>query len=276
MLNQLRKDLSASLSLGGSVFFSIDSIRNRTPFDWVILGSPELSELQKLAKQFLGTVVVESVAGVPEISLARFEELGIFDYCVSVAVQRELAEMSREDLRVDPSVESRQFNFPLQVTYGVQGNQTALFLDRDGVIIEDTGYVSSPKDVKLMPRVVEHIQQARKEQRKVIVVTNQSGIARKYFSWNDLSVVNRRMLDLLGKQNCQIDDIFVSPFHSSSVIVEHRLQPYLRKPRPGMIVAAARKHGIDLSLSTLIGDSPRDLRAAELAGIPNRILWRKS
>jgi D-glycero-D-manno-heptose 1,7-bisphosphate phosphatase len=134
----------------------------------------------------------------------------------------------------------------------------ALFLDRDGVMIEEKEYLSNPDEVNLIPGCVQIIQCARAEGFLIIVVTNQSGIGRGYFNWQDYLRVENKLIDLLKFEGTYVDAIFANSATSS-----HRW----RKPRPGMLLAAANALEVDLNASLIIGDKASDLEAGRRAGL---------
>lgn len=140
----------------------------------------------------------------------------------------------------------------------------ALFLDRDGVIIEDVNYISDPNDVQLIPGVGETIRHFRSAGFTVVVVTNQSGIARGYFDRDAYLRVERRIRELLAAD--EPDAVYACPFHKDGrppYNVEH---PW-RKPSDGMLRASSVALGIDLEKSLMVGDSLSDIQAAIAAGV---------
>src|SRR5262249_23400709 len=134
----------------------------------------------------------------------------------------------------------------------------AVFIDRDGTIMEDCDYCSDPKDVRIFPGVLEALQRLKSRGFKLIVITNQSGIGRGLFTLDQYRAVEAEVLRQLG--DGLIDATYFCPDapgqHSSC-----------RKPAPGMIVKAARDHQIDLSHSFLIGDKEIDVECAHNAGV---------
>ncbi len=147
------------------------------------------------------------------------------------------------------------------------GKRPALFLDRDGVVIEDVGYIGSPIDVKLIPGAGEVISAANRIGWPVILVTNQGGIGLGYFDWADFAAVQERIYDLLAPERAHIDAVFANPYHPrGNGDYQHNDHPS-RKPNPGMLQAAARWLSIDLENSWIIGDHATDLAAGKNAGI---------
>ena len=152
------------------------------------------------------------------------------------------------------------------------GETPALFLDRDGVIVENVEYNGDPSKVRLREGIADLIRQARRLEMKVICVTNQSGLGRGYFGWEQHRAVEKKILEELEACGEGLDATLVAPFWKSSENQWGIARPNLRKPRPGLFHAAAVLHGIDLRKSRLIGDSASDLKAAALAGVPKATL----
>ena len=146
-------------------------------------------------------------------------------------------------------------------------NRPALFLDRDGVIIEDPGYLSRPAEVALLPGATEVIALANRLRIPVIAVTNQSGIARGYYGWNDFVAVEETLARALAAAGAFLDGIFACPFHpDGNPPWAHPAHP-ARKPRPGMLLAAQRLLAIELGQSWIAGDKLDDLAAGYEAGL---------
>ena len=147
-----------------------------------------------------------------------------------------------------------------------------LFLDRDGVLNIDHGYVGDPKDVELVAGMGAWVAAKQKQGFQIVVVTNQSGIGRGLYSEADFQRVMSRLRELLRGEGASIDRIEFSPYHPESENLRFRFLRQFRKPRPGMIHSARQALGIDLSRSILVGDRSKDLMAGALAGIPNLVL----
>ena len=160
----------------------------------------------------------------------------------------------------------------------------ALFLDRDGTIVkevegdnpakpEELGYLTRPEQVQLIPGAAAAIASARKLGYKIIVITNQSAIARGWLSTNQLEVINSTMYSLLKGESGDaiIDDLFYSPYHKDGVVEEFSVDHPSRKPGTAMIDEAARKHDVDITKSYIVGDAYSDMKTGENAGI-KRIL----
>lgn len=143
----------------------------------------------------------------------------------------------------------------------------ALFLDRDGTINIDTGYPDDPAGIALRADIAPVIAAANHAGVPVVIVTNQSGIARRYFGWDEFAAVNGRVLDLLGREGASVDMVLACAYHEDGIgplaIADHPM----RKPNPGMLVEAARLLGIDAPRSLIVGDKPADMEAGRRAGL---------
>jgi D,D-heptose 1,7-bisphosphate phosphatase len=140
-----------------------------------------------------------------------------------------------------------------------QEKKRALFVDRDGVVIEDTGYLSRPEDVHLIPGCLELLRKARALGYLLIVVTNQAGVAKGKMTSEDVDRVNGRMQAELAKLGVALDDIFVCPYHPDGTVPEYAASSLDRKPSPGMVLKAAEKWGLDLEKSIMVGDKDSDV-----------------
>jgi len=148
----------------------------------------------------------------------------------------------------------------------------AVFLDRDGTVIEEVGYLSRPEQFRLLPGAAAAIRQLNERDIPVVLVTNQSGVARGKFSENDLAEIHRHLRELLATEDARLDAIYYCPHHPREGQAPYRRDCVCRKPAPGMLQQAAREHGLDLAASVMIGDSLRDLEAGAAAGCKTRIL----
>lgn len=144
----------------------------------------------------------------------------------------------------------------------------ALFLDRDGVIVEEVHYLHKIKDVVLIDGAAQLIAKANRNNIPVVIVTNQSGLAREMFTWQEFNQVQERMLSLLHqKSGAFIDAVYACPYHKSGISVYHHPAHEARKPNPGMILRALKSLPIDASQSWIIGDKASDLGAGKNAGL---------
>jgi len=143
----------------------------------------------------------------------------------------------------------------------------ALFLDRDGTINVDTDYPCDPAEIELRPQMLPAIAAANRVGIPVVVVTNQSGIARGYFGWSAFAAVNGRVLELLGDQGVSVDMVLACAYHEAGVgplaVADHPM----RKPNPGMLIEAGKRLDLDLQRSLIVGDKLADMRAGKRAGL---------
>lgn len=135
----------------------------------------------------------------------------------------------------------------------------AVFLDRDGTIARDVPYCSRPEDFELLPGVAEGIRLLNEHDFKVVIITNQSGIARGYFTEQMLAKIHKKMQKELAEHGAHVDAIYYCPHHPDD-------KCECRKPKPKMVLQAAIDLDIDLSQSYVIGDSEIDVELVKLAG----------
>jgi D-glycero-D-manno-heptose 1,7-bisphosphate phosphatase len=147
-------------------------------------------------------------------------------------------------------------------------SRPAVFLDRDRTLIEDPGYIGDPDQVRLLEGAAQAVARLRRAGYAVVVATNQSGIARGLLTEEQLGAVHRRMHDLLRAQGTDVDAIYYCPYLNdpSAVCQGYRRDSDLRKPRPGMLLRAAKEMNLDLGASWMIGDAQRDVQAGRSAG----------
>lgn len=143
----------------------------------------------------------------------------------------------------------------------------ALFLDRDGVIVEEVAYLSRPEDVRMVPGAAETIALANRLNVAVVVVTNQSGIGRGLYGWAEFAAVQARILAELAAVGAAVDAVFACPHHDDGFPPYDRADHEARKPNPGMLLRAARMLPLDLGRSWIVGDRVGDIAAGRNAGI---------
>jgi D-glycero-D-manno-heptose 1,7-bisphosphate phosphatase len=149
----------------------------------------------------------------------------------------------------------------------------ALFLDRDGVINFDSGYVYRQQDFLFINGIFDLVRRANAAGHRVVVVTNQAGIARGLYSEEDFQSLTSWMVGCFAREGAEIDAVYHSPYHPTHGIGPYRQDTYCRKPAPGMILAAAADLKLDLAASTLVGDRLSDIEAGFAAGVSRLILF---
>lgn len=146
--------------------------------------------------------------------------------------------------------------------------QKAVFLDRDGTINSDKyGYIRSPEQFKLFDFSSKAIKMLKDSGFSVFLVTNQSGIARGFFSYDDLDKIHQKMQQTLSSDNAEIDDIFISPFHKNGIVSPFNISHRDRKPDLGMFEKALSKYRFSIKNSFMIGDSRKDIIFGKNAGL---------
>lgn len=148
----------------------------------------------------------------------------------------------------------------------------AVFLDRDGTLIDELGYLGDPAGVRLLPGAVEAVRHLNEAGWKAVVVTNQSGVARGHFDEGAVRAVHERLEALLAAGGAHLDLVLYCPHHPEHGTGALRARCACRKPEPGMLRAAAERLDLDLSSCWTIGDSERDLEAGRRAGLAGGIL----
>lgn len=143
----------------------------------------------------------------------------------------------------------------------------ALFLDRDGVIVEEVNYLSRPEDARLLPGAAAIVAAANRRSVPVILVTNQSGIGRGYYGWDSFAAVQRAIVVLLAAADAAVDAVYACPHHADGVAPYRHPDHPARKPNPGMMTRAGRDLRLDLARSWMVGDRANDLDAAKRAGM---------
>lgn len=143
----------------------------------------------------------------------------------------------------------------------------ALFLDRDGVIVEDTIDLCRPEHVRLLPGAAQVIATANRLSVPVVVVTNQSGVGRRVFDWQDFMAVQDRILESLASEGAFFDAVLACPHHPKATPPYDHPDHPARKPNAEMLFRAAELLPLDLARSWIVGDRARDIAAGRNAGI---------
>jgi histidinol-phosphate phosphatase family domain/HAD-superfamily hydrolase, subfamily IIIA len=150
---------------------------------------------------------------------------------------------------------------------GEEKKRPAVFLDRDGVLTREKSYVISVKELEIFSYTAECIRQIHQKGYYAIVITNQSGVARGFFTEEDLTEMNDYLLTETG-----VDAIYYCPHHPNGKIEKYKRVCDCRKPRTGLIEAAAKDFAIDISMSWLVGDRAGDILAGKGVGIRTILL----
>jgi D-glycero-D-manno-heptose 1,7-bisphosphate phosphatase len=155
-----------------------------------------------------------------------------------------------------------------------QAVRKALFLDRDGVINREVGYLHRIEAVEFIEGVFETCRQFQAQDYLLFIVTNQAGIARQYYTDADFQRLTDWMLAQFRQQGIQFTKVYYSPFHPQAGVGDYRRESLCRKPNPGMILQAQSEFDIDLEHSLLVGDKESDIAAGIAAGVPINVLVR--
>lgn len=152
-------------------------------------------------------------------------------------------------------------------------SRPALFLDRDGVINVDHAYVHQKENFEFIDGIFDLCQKAEQAGYLIIVITNQAGIGRGYYSEKDFDVLTEWMTSEFEKNNVTINAVYHCPYHPEKGIDDYKKDAPCRKPNPGMILKAKAQFDIDLESSLLVGDKNSDIQAGLNAGIGKNILF---
>lgn len=145
-------------------------------------------------------------------------------------------------------------------------SKTGVFLDRDNTIIRDMVYLSDPGKIEILPRVCDAIRALNEKNIPVIIITNQSGVARGILTEERLSEIHIKLLSLLAEQGAQIDAIYYCPHHPEGNPGKYRRACSCRKPEPGLLLQAAKDFCLDLSSCYMIGDKSIDVETIHRVG----------
>jgi D-glycero-D-manno-heptose 1,7-bisphosphate phosphatase len=151
------------------------------------------------------------------------------------------------------------------------GRRPAVFLDRDGVVVEEVAYLHRPDDVRLIAGAADVIAEANRRALVVVLITNQAGIGRGRYGWPEFAAVQERIVDELAALGALVNGVFACPHHAEARPPYDRPDHPWRKPSPGMLLAAAERLPIDLGRSWIVGDRATDLEAGRNAGLAGGI-----
>ncbi|MBV9962823.1 MAG: HAD family hydrolase [Parafilimonas sp.] len=148
----------------------------------------------------------------------------------------------------------------------------AVFIDRDGTLIKDVPYNAKPALIEFMPNAIKSLAALKKNKFLLILISNQSGIARGFFTVEQLNSMHEVIQQTLSDFNVMLDEIYYCPHHPEGKIEEFTIECECRKPKPGLILEAAKKNNIDLNNSWMVGDILNDVEAGNAAGCKTILL----
>ena len=148
----------------------------------------------------------------------------------------------------------------------------AVFIDRDGTISEEVGYINHASRFRLFPYSAAALKQLHENGYLAIVITNQAGVARGYFSEDMVQNIHRRMTDELTASGATLDAIYYCAHHPLVGDLPYRLDCDCRKPKPGLLLRAAREFDIDMGQSWMVGDRYSDIELAANAGVQSALV----
>ena len=148
-----------------------------------------------------------------------------------------------------------------------EARRGAVFIDRDGTLIEEVGYVNHLDRLRFIPGAAEAVRRINDQGLLALMVTNQSGIANEILDIPLLDRIHERLAAHLSAKGARLDGIYYCPHHPSASDPRFRMECACRKPRPGMLLKGAEDHGVDLGRSYFVGDSVHDMAAAREAGV---------
>jgi D-glycero-D-manno-heptose 1,7-bisphosphate phosphatase len=146
-------------------------------------------------------------------------------------------------------------------------SRPALFLDRDGVVNVERNYVHRIEDFEFVPGIFALCARAAALGMRLVVVTNQAGIARGFYGEDEFQHLTRWMVGEFAQRGVPVDRVYHCPYHPTAGIGEYRRESFDRKPNPGMLLKARDELGIDLAASVLVGDKDSDMEAGRRAGV---------
>ncbi|MFH0800868.1 MAG: D-glycero-beta-D-manno-heptose 1,7-bisphosphate 7-phosphatase [bacterium] len=208
----------------------------------------------------------------PEKILEAVERLGVKSSSLTsskqdLALQIELENVKDEDLT--PCSLCRMGNGGRETEKSAVSNTirtSAVFLDRDGTIIEDADFLADPEDISFIKGAPEALSALQKAGFKLVLISNQSGVARGYFTEEAVQDVHRRLEELLESRGVKLDGVYYCPHLPDGAVEKYRLECNCRKPKTGMIRRAVEELGVDPARSFCVGDKESDIEAGRAAG----------
>ena len=158
------------------------------------------------------------------------------------------------------------------ISAGGFAHRPALFLDRDGVVVEDVHYLGRAEDMRMLPGAADAIARCNRRGVPVVLVSNQSGIARRLYGWEGFHAVQAALAAALAKGGAHLDAVFACAFHGDGAAPFNIADHPWRKPNPGMIVAAGQRMKLDLPHSWIFGNRASDIAAGRAANLEGGIL----
>jgi D-glycero-D-manno-heptose 1,7-bisphosphate phosphatase len=155
-------------------------------------------------------------------------------------------------------------------------NSRAVFLDRDGTLNVNTHYLIDFEDFCPMPDAIEGLRELKKLGFRFFVVSNQSGVARGYFTAEEVESLHRQIQEFFRNEGIELEGFAFCPHHPEGVVSEYSQICNCRKPMPGMVLELARHHGLDLSQSYMVGDQETDVACGQAAGTQSVLIRAKN
>ena len=181
------------------------------------------------------------------------------------SILKKIAYKNNNKINIDEEIINKAFEkkllfgIPLYIPNKNKKINKALFLDRDGILMEDLGYVGSADRVKIKKEFIEIVKYAKEKGFITIVVTNQAGVSYGYYGEEDVKKVHKYIYEEYKKCGALIDDFYYCPYHIKSENKKYNIISMMRKPESGMHLLASKKYNIDLSASFMIGDRDTDI-----------------
>ncbi len=150
--------------------------------------------------------------------------------------------------------------------------RSAIFLDRDGVIVEDTDFLGRADDLRMIPRASQAIARCNRLGIPIALISNQSGIGRGFYVWKDFKAVQAALVAALAREGAHLDAVLACAYHADAAGPYRIADHSWRKPEPGMIWEASKRMGLDLANSWVIGDRASDLAAGRAASLRGGVL----
>jgi len=142
----------------------------------------------------------------------------------------------------------------------------AVFFDKDGTLIKDIPYNVNPKKIQLDPFALQALGRLQKSGFRLFIISNQPGVAKGFFSVQELDLAFEKLLSLLSREGITIDDYYYCPHFKNGKMTQYAVECNCRKPMPGLILKAAKAHNINLKRSWMVGDILNDVEAGNRAG----------